>query len=199
MKKIILASASPRRRELLTQAGFEFDVVVSDADENINAYNASLMVRELALLKAGDVAKKVEKNSLVIGADTVVCIYGEILGKPKDENDAERMLNLLSGRAHQVYTGVSLIIKEETGECKVIAFAECSEVSVDAMTDRQIEEYLDTKEGEDKAGSYAVQGIFAAHIKGIRGDYFNIVGLPVAGIYKRLYEFGIDLKSGEKL
>ena len=80
-----------------------------------------------------------------------------------------------------------------------ISFAECSEVEVDAMTDRQIEEYLDTKEGEDKAGSYAVQGIFAVHIKGIKGDYFNIVGLPVAAIYKRLYEIGIDLKTGEKL
>ena len=155
--------------------------------------------KELSGRKAEAVAKDLTGPVIVIGADTVVAYGGTILGKPKDRTDAKRMISMLADDTHQVYTGVSLVIKEETGARRVISFAECSEVEVDAMTDRQIEEYLDTKEGEDKAGSYAVQGIFAVHIKGIKGDYFNIVGLPVAAIYKRLYEIGIDLKTGEKL
>ncbi len=176
MKKIILASASPRRREILTQAGFEFDVVVSDADENINACDASLMVRELALLKAGDVAKKVEKNSLVIGADTVVCIDGEILGKPKDESDAQRMLNLLSGRAHQVYTGVCII---DSGTGKAVCKSECTDVIFEKLTKKQIQEYIATGEPMDKAGSYAIQGGAQSFVKNIVGSFDNVVGLPI--------------------
>lgn len=197
--RIILASGSPRRREILTQIGASYEVIVSDCDENTSCTEPSELVKSLSYKKAAAVADGLTDKVIVIGADTVVAYGGTILGKPKDREDAKRMLTILSGRKHQVYTGVSVIIKEETGECRIITFAECSEVEVETMTERQIEEYLDTKEGNDKAGSYAIQGIFAAHIKGIRGDYYNIVGLPVAGIYKYLYENGIDLRTGEKI
>ncbi len=197
--RIVLASGSPRRKEILTQVGASYEVIVSDCDESTTKTEPAELVKELSYRKAEAVAVGLCGPVIVIGADTVVSYDGSILGKPKDRSDAKRMISMLADDIHQVYTGVSLIIKEETGESRTISFAECSEVEVDAMTDRQIEEYLDTKEGGDKAGSYAVQGIFAVHIKGIRGDYFNIVGLPVAGIYKRLYENGIDLKSGEKI
>ncbi len=197
--RIVLASGSPRRKEILAQIGASYEVIVSDCDESTTVTEPVELVKELSGRKAEAVAKELTGPVIVIGADTVVAYNNEILGKPKDRTDAKRMITMLSGAEHQVYTGVSLIIKEETGECRVLTFAECSKVEVNPMTDRQIEEYLDTREGEDKAGSYAVQGIFAAHIKGIRGDYFNIVGLPVAAIYKSLYENGIDLKTGEKL
>lgn len=197
--RIVLASGSPRRKEILSQIGACYDVIVSDCDESTEVTEPAELVKVLSKRKAEAVANELTGAAIVIGADTVVAYGSEILGKPKDRTDAKRMITMLSGNLHQVYTGVSLIIKEETGDSSVITFAECSEVDVDSMTERQIEEYLDTKEGEDKAGSYAVQGIFAAHIKGIRGDYFNIVGLPVAAIYKRLYENGIDLKTGEKI
>ena len=197
--RIVLASGSPRRKEILAGIGASYDVIVSDCDESTTVTEPAELVKELSYKKAEAVAKEVAGPAIVIGADTVVSYNGNILGKPKDRVDAKRMISMLAGDAHQVYTGVSLIIIEEIGERKVITFAECSEVLVDTMTNRQIEEYLNTREGEDKAGSYAVQGIFAAHIKGIHGDYFNIVGLPVAGIYKRLYEIGIDLRTGEKI
>ncbi len=197
--RIVLASGSPRRKEILAGIGANYDVIVSDCDESTTVTEPAELVKELSKRKAEVVAKDLAGPVLVIGADTVVAYNGSILGKPKDRADAKRMISMLADDVHQVYTGVSLIIKEETGESRTISFAECSEVSVDAMTDRQVEEYLETREGEDKAGSYAVQGIFAVHIKGIKGDYFNIVGLPVAAIYKQLYENGIDLKTGEKI
>lgn len=197
--RIVLASGSPRRKEILAGIGASYDVVVSDCDESTELTDPAELVKELSARKAEAVAKDLGGPVIVIGADTVVAYNESILGKPKNRADAKRMISMLANDVHQVYTGVSLMIKEEMGEARVITFAECSEVAVDAMTDRQIEEYLDTREGEDKAGSYAVQGIFAAHIKGIKGDYFNIVGLPVAAIYKRLYEIGIDLKTGEKI
>ncbi|MDD5900095.1 MAG: Maf family protein [Lachnospiraceae bacterium] len=197
--RIILASGSPRRREILTQIGAEYEVVVSDCDETTSCTEPSELVKELSNKKAAAVAESVQGPAVIIGADTVVAYDKVILGKPKDRADAKRMLTLLSGQIHQVYTGVSLMIKEENGEERIIIFDECSEVEVETLTDRQTEEYLNTEEGTDKAGSYAVQGIFAAHIKGIKGDYYNIVGLPVAGIYRRLYEIGIDLRTGEKI
>ncbi len=197
--RIILASGSPRRKEILTQIGADYEVIVSDCEENAESTEPDKLVKELSGRKAAAVAEKVSGAAVVLGADTVVSFEGKILGKPKDKEDAERMIAMLAGKTHQVYTGVSLIIKEENGESKTIAFAECSEVRVEAMTKRQIAEYVATGESADKAGAYAVQGMFAPHIGGIRGDYYNIVGLPVAGIYKRLYEIGIDLRTGEKI
>lgn len=197
--QMVLASGSPRRKEILAQIGASCDVIVSDCDESTQVKTPEELVKELSGRKAEAVAEKLQGAAVIIGADTVVVYQGTVLGKPKDRKDAKRMLTMLSGKVHQVYTGVTLIIKEATGESRTVVFAECSEVEVNAMTERQIEAYLDTGEGTDKAGSYAVQGIFAAHIKGIKGDYFNIVGLPVAGIYQRLHEMGIDLKTGEKI
>ncbi|MBQ8798434.1 MAG: septum formation protein Maf [Lachnospiraceae bacterium] len=197
--RIVLASGSPRRKEILAGVGASYDVIVSDCDETTTLTEPAELVKELSRKKAEAVGKDVNGPVIVIGADTVVAYNGSILGKPKDRADAKRMISMLANNTHQVYTGVSLIIKEENGICEVISFAECSEVEVASMTERQIEEYLNTGEGDDKAGSYAVQGIFATHIKGIKGDYFNIVGLPVAAIYQKLYEIGIDLKTGEKL
>lgn len=176
MKKIILASASPRRRELLCKAGFEFDVIVSDTDENISVCDAPLMVRELALLKASDVAKKAKKNSLIIGADTVVCIDGKILGKPTDWRDAKRMLNMLSGRAHQVYTGVC-IIDTQTG--KAVCRSERTDVIFKRLTKRQIRAYISTREPMDKAGAYAIQGGAKSFVRCYIGSFDNVVGLPV--------------------
>ena len=196
--KIVLASGSPRRKEILSQIGASYEVIVSDCDESTVLTKPAELVKELSYRKAMAVAETVQGPAVIIGADTVVSYGDTILGKPKDRADARRMIAMLAGNTHQVYTGVSLIIKEETGESSAVSFAECSEVTVESMTELQIEEYLDTKEGADKAGSYAVQGIFAAHIRGIQGDYFNIVGLPVAAIYKKLYEMGIDLKTGKK-
>lgn len=197
--RIILASGSPRRREILAQIGADFEVAVSDCDESIRHTEPDRLVEELSERKAAAVAERVSGAAVVIGADTVVSFRGEIFGKPKDIKDAERMITALAGNVHQVYTGVCLIIKEETGESGTITFSECSEVVVDTMTSRQIAEYTAAGESLDKAGAYALQGKFAPHIRGIRGDYYNIVGLPVAGIYRRLYEIGIDLKTGEKI
>ena len=113
MKKIVLASQSPRRKQLLSEAGYEFDIVVSDTDENISAPDGEMLVKELALLKACDVAKSIDYDAYVIGADTVVCINGRVLGKPKNKRHASLMLKLLSGRAHQVYTGVCVFDCQE--------------------------------------------------------------------------------------
>lgn len=197
--RIVLASGSPRRKEILSQIGASYEVIVSDCDESTSCTEPEALVRELSYKKAEAVAKEQTGPVIVIGADTVVAYNGRILGKPKDDADATQMISMLAGDTHQVYTGVSLLIKEENGELRSLVFAECSQVEVEALNETQIADYIRTGEGKDKAGSYAVQGIFAAHIKGIRGDYFNIVGLPVAGIYKRLYEIGIDLKTGEKI
>lgn len=197
--RIVLASGSPRRKEILSQIGASYEVIVSDCDESTSCTEPEALVRELSYKKAEAVAKEQTGPVIVIGADTVVAYNGRILGKPKDDADATQMISMLAGDTHQVYTGVSLLIKEENGEMRSLVFAECSQVEVEALSETQIADYIKTGEGKDKAGSYAVQGIFAAHIKGIRGDYFNIVGLPVAGIYKRLYEIGIDLKTGEKI
>ena len=193
--RIVLASGSPRRKEILAQIGASYEVIVSDCDESTTVTEPAELVKELSYRKAEAVVKDLTGPVLVIGADTVVAYNGSILGKPKDRADAKRMISMLENDTHQVYTGVSLIIKEETGECNVITFAECSEVSVDAMTDRQIEEYLNTREGEDKAGSYAIQGLFSPYIKGILGDYNNVVGLPVARIYQEIKKLGLVITN----
>lgn len=178
---IILASGSPRRKELLEQVGIDFKVLVSDADENIDITEPGDYVSKLSLLKAKTVFEELCKDdsfkaeSLVIGADTIVYHNGKVLGKPTDEEDAFNMIKGLAGNTHQVYTGVSICSKE-----KNISFYECTDVSVYPMTDKEIHDYVDSKEPMDKAGAYGIQGLFAAYIKGINGDYNNVVGLPVA-------------------
>ena len=178
-KRIILGSASPRRRELLAQIGVEFEVLVSDGEEHYTSTEPSEIVQELAIAKAENVAVGAAdlKNVLLIGADTIVALDGEILGKPKSEEDAFRMLKSLQGRGHQVYTGIALLLYDEVGEKSIIRHAERTEVFVHAMEDEEICRYIATGEPMDKAGSYGIQGKFAAYIDRIEGDYYNVVGL----------------------
>ena len=170
MKHIILASASPRRKEILELADLKFDVMPSDAQEI-----TTKTVMELASLKAKDIYKKSEKQSMIVGADTVVAYQGQILGKPTDEADAKRMLTMLSGQTHEVYTGVCVI---EDGKTKT--FYEETKVTFYEISDEQIDHYIKTGEPMDKAGSYGIQGKAAVFIKGIEGDYYNVVGFPIA-------------------
>lgn len=178
--KIILASRSPRRREILTGLGLSFDIVSADCDESSKITDPALLVRELALRK-GRAARELlhsEGNSLsdtlILAADTVVAVDGEILGKPTDENEAVSMLSRLSGRSHRVISGVALL----SGERELVA-AEETEVFFSEISRREIERYVASGEPMDKAGAYAVQGGAALWIERLSGDYFNVVGLPV--------------------
>lgn len=192
MLPIILASGSPRRREILSELGVPFRVCPSTLEEKITESSPELAVKELAAQKAEDIAGQTEGDCIVIGADTVVANCGNILGKPRDEEDARRMIGELQGHAHQVYTGVELVIREQGRERKR-SFAVCTNVHVRPMTEEQICWYVDQKESLDKAGAYAIQGRFAWFITGFEGDYLNVVGFPVARIYEVLSEEGIDL------
>lgn len=165
--------------------GIPFSVLVSEAEEVITKTDPPAVVEELALLKAREVAKRVGPDTIVIGADTIVSIDGEILQKPKDEADAFQMLSKLSGQKHQVYTGVALI--EVTPDQPMVSvFCEKTEVTMYPMTKAEIERYIATKEPLDKAGAYGIQGRAAAFVKEISGDYNNVVGLPVARLYQEL-------------
>lgn len=188
MKKIILASASPRRRELLKQAGFSFEVMVSQADETITEKTPEAMVKELSGRKAQAVAQALAKGNLVIGADTLVVMDGRILGKPTDEIDAFRMLKELSGHTHQVYTGVTLLGETDEGRVEKV-FVEKTDVTMYPMTDEEIQAYIGTGEPMDKAGAYGIQGRAAVFVKEIKGDYNNVVGLPIARLYQEIREW----------
>ena len=218
-KKIILASASPRRRELLTQIGLDFDIVVSETEEKITSTEPAKVVEELSAQKAEAVweklcstaasqgsvtnAERLDEGSevfeseqtsgettmtdtLVLGADTVVACDGKILGKPADTEAAAAMLTMLQGRGHEVYTGVT-ILYEEDGEKKALTFHEKTTVHFYPMTEEQIREYVATGDPMDKAGSYGIQGFCARYIRGIEGDYNNVVGLPVGRVYQELH------------
>lgn len=191
--KIILASASPRRRELLTQIGVNFAVQPACGEEVITGSNPEEVVKELSAQKAEEVAKMQQEGDwLVIGADTVVSCDSRILGKPKDEADAFVMLSMLQGHTHEVYTGVTLYWSVNGKEQK-LTFAEQTKVTMYAMTAEEIRAYIKTGEPMDKAGSYGIQGKCAAFIEKISGDYNNVVGLPVARIYQELLQKGIDI------
>ena len=185
MKSIILASASPRRKELMTQVGLTFRVQPSNNDEIITKNNPEEIVKELSYQKAKEVFENGHLQDIVIGADTIVIYEGNILGKPKDEAEAYAMINRLQGNTHQVYTGVTVIWKQENNT-HVLAFAERTDVELFPMSDKEIREYVDTKEPFDKAGGYGIQGCFASFVKRINGDYNNVVGLPVARLYQEL-------------
>lgn len=175
MKHTILASASPRRKEILELADLKFDIMPSNAQEITTKTAPNEVVMELASIKAKDIYKKSEKQSMIVGADTVVAYQGQILGKPADEADAKRMLTMLSGQTHEVYTGVCII---EDGKTKT--FYEETKVTFYEISDEQIDHYIKTGEPMDKAGSYGIQGKAAVFIKGIEGDYYNVVGFPIA-------------------
>ena len=211
--RLVLASASPRRRELLSQIGLEFTVIPSTKEENAKTTEAGALVQELSRQKAVDIWEQLsggqgqnpdadqeqiaeetqepnlngkrQPELLVIGADTVVCCEGKILGKPHSREAAAEMLTALQGRSHEVYTGVTLYSQSET-----VTFFECTQVEFYPMTEVEISEYTDSKEPMDKAGAYGIQGLGARFVKGIRGDYNNVVGLPVGRLYQELKSRG---------
>ncbi|MFQ9511425.1 MAG: Maf family protein [Lachnospiraceae bacterium] len=185
---IILASGSPRRKELLNQIGISFTVNPSKKEEKITTNIPSEVVRELSYQKAMDIAEQSSEGSVVIGADTVVAYEGKILGKPKDRTDAQNMLRMLAGNTHSVYTGVT-IIKKENNRCLEEIFYKETRVTMARMSEEEIETYVDSKEPMDKAGSYAIQGKCAAFIEKIDGDYYNVVGLPICEVYHRLKKY----------
>lgn len=186
---IILASGSPRRKELLTQGGIPFTVIKSDCDENSDIEEPAAFVEELSLRKAENVFEKVagsyQDNHIILAADTIVAYEGEILGKPVDEAEALDMLGLLSDRTHQVYTGVTLL-QVKDGNKKAVTFSERTDVTFYKMSRIEILNYISTKDPLDKAGSYGIQGPCAIHIKKIKGDYNNVVGLPLSRVYQEL-------------
>lgn len=186
-KKIILASASPRRRELMQQAGYEFEIQVSHKEETYTSETPDEIVKELALLKAKDIVGQNDAKSLVvIGADTVVAHKGAILGKPKSKDDAFQMIKNFQGDKHQVYTGVAILDYDAEGNETVVNHAVKTDVYVNSMTDEEIWKYIESDTVMDKAGSYGIQSGFAIHIEKIEGDYFNVVGLPISYIYSIL-------------
>ena len=221
--QLILASGSPRRRELLKKAGFDFWVVVSDAEESYTEEEPAGIVRELAALKAEAVAAEPElwaspekeecgvfpaskdEGVIVLGADTVVSADGQILGKPKDEEEAKAMIRSIQGRAHEVHTGVCLIRMEqkESGACKEqvsacwnrtakTVFSVCTKVHVVPMTEDEISAYVSCGESMDKAGAYAIQGEFGKYIDFFDGDYENVIGLPAERVKEELQKLGLN-------
>lgn len=188
MRKIILASGSPRRRELLTQIGLEYTVIPSKKEEVLRFTKPEDIVKDLSLQKAQDIADNAEQGTIVIGSDTVVALDGEILGKPHTPDNAVKMLQRLEGRSHQVFTGVSVVIKGagDNGEDVIISFAEETDVHVYPMTEEEIQAYVATGDPLDKAGAYGIQGIFAKHVQGISGCYYNVMGLPIGRLYQEL-------------
>lgn len=195
---IILASKSPRRKELLTQMGIKYEIIESTKPEFTAETEPSRIVEDLSLLKAEDVLYNLDltnakyKNSLIIAADTMVFYKDERLGKPKDEADAVRMIKMLSGNEHEVITGVTLIeIKLGLVTLKK-SFSEITKVKFYELSDEEIEAYVKTGEPMDKAGAYAIQGLFAKHVKGIDGDYSNVVGLPISRLYNELKCIGFE-------
>ncbi len=197
--RFVLASASPRRKELLEQIGMKFTIQVSDVDEVTTATEPAEYVMELAAMKAEDVAGKIpvmydtrdiNQDYVVIGSDTVVAVGNEILGKPVDAEDACRMLCMIAGHTHQVYTGVALVVFRNN-RIERNVFFEKTDVTMYDMTDEEIRQYVASNEPMDKAGSYAIQGRCAAYVKGIQGEYASVVGLPVARICHELKKMGI--------
>lgn len=192
MKTIILGSASPRRRELLAQIGVDFTVRVSRKEEIYHSTVPEEIVKELALMKAENVAEELraDRDMIVLGADTIVVLDDAILGKPKDEEEAFRMIHSLQGRTHEVYTGVAVLDFGKEGKKSVVNHAVGTKVFVHAMSDEEIRGYIATGEPMDKAGGYGIQGRFAPYIDRIEGDYYNVVGLPVSYVYQVLKGLG---------
>ncbi|MBQ2802616.1 MAG: septum formation protein Maf [Lachnospiraceae bacterium] len=206
MMKIILASASPRRKELLEQIGIAFEIVVSNVEEMVTATVPARVVEELSSQKAmatwellknsqlqvatGSAINESTKESeelLVIGADTIVVCEGQILGKPKDKGAAKQMLQLLQGRSHEVFTGVTLLhYNLQKEQVDKHSFYEVTEVLFYPMSEEEIEDYVESGDPLDKAGAYGIQGFCARYISGIKGDYNNVVGLPVGRLYQEM-------------
>lgn len=199
MSRFILASKSPRRREILNGVGIEHEIISSDKEEIITKEIPSDIVMELSKQKAIDVFAKIEdatigktadasidnEDVIILAADTVVAIDGRILGKPKDRQDAYEMIQRIQGKTHSVFTGVTIIKNGLTGK-KIHTFYEETVVEVYSMTHEMIENYLDKMDWTDKAGAYAIQGQFSAYVKRIEGDYYCVVGLPISRVIYEL-------------
>ncbi|MCR5594301.1 MAG: Maf family protein [Lachnospiraceae bacterium] len=194
--KTYLASASPRRREIIEKLGIKADIRVSGADEETDILDPEALVTELSKKKAVSVSADIHKAQdddqpyCVIGADTVVSIDGMILGKPKDEQDAADMLSRLSGRTHQVFTGVTIVICKPGQNEDTISFCEKTDVDFCEMTKDEIDAYIATGDPMDKAGAYGVQSLAAPYVSGIKGDYYNVMGLPACRLYHELKKQG---------
>lgn len=183
MKEVVLASASPRRKELLAQIGIKFRTSTSKKEEEILRNKPEDIVKDLSYTKARDVYDRGNRDAIVIGADTIVVADEEVLGKPKDKEEAFAMIKKLQGDVHQVYTGVS-IIWQQNNNTHVSSFVAMTEVELYYMSDEEIRNYIELKEPYDKAGGYAIQGYFARYVKQIKGDYNNVVGLPIGKLYQ---------------
>lgn len=200
MEIIVLASRSPRRKELLAKTGLKFSVVVSGGEEKAETSDPAETVEKLSLDKASAVADLLQAEKepqLIIGADTVVACDGEILGKPSDREDAFRMLWKLQGQTHQVYTGVTLLLKKKH-TWQAHTFSEKTDVQFYPVSREELLAYIETGEPMDKAGSYGIQGGFGIYVKGICGDYNNVVGLPVGRLVYELKKLGIDIRGIKK-
>lgn len=183
MRKIILASSSPRRRELLQTAGLEFEIHVKDVDESVPEGTPPEEAAKMTAAKKAAAVADEFRNEIVIGADTIVVADGRILGKPKDEADAANMLKMLSGIEHEVITGVCIICDGMSHN-----FVQISKVKFYDLSEEEILSYVASGEPMDKAGSYGIQGLGCTLVERIEGDYFNIVGLPVAAVYRKIKE-----------
>lgn len=185
MRRIVLASSSPRRKEILERFNIKFETRVSDIDEEFDPEDEpSQVVKSLALQKCEDVAKNCQNGDIIIAADTIV-YYDMILGKPKDRKDAEGIIKTLSGKTHLVMTGVAII---EVGSGKTIVDFESTEVKFRELSDEKIERYLNTEEYTDKAGSYGIQGYGEILVESINGSFSNVVGLPISKLDELLEE-----------
>ena len=197
MEKIVLASASPRRKELLERADLKFTVVPSSGEEEIGEGTPDQVVENLSRSKAFSVAEELKREKevkLVIGADTIVAFQNHILGKPVDEQDAFDTLTRLSGNFHQVYTGVTVLIRK--GDAwEEHTFSERTDVHFYSVSEEEIRDYICTGEPMDKAGSYGIQGRFGVYVKGIEVDYNNVVGLPVGRLFYEMKKIGIDMRG----
>ena len=196
MRQIILASSSPRRRELLEKAGVHFQVMPSQEEEHIEKKEPAQIVENLSWQKAASVASKTGQDVIVIGSDTLVAYEGRVLGKPRDEEEAVETLKLLQGNTHQVYTGVTVIVRDKEEEITK-TFSRRTDVTFYPVDEKEIRAYVATGDPMDMAGSYDIRGDFSVYIKEIYGDYNNVVGLPVSMLFWEMKQLGIDLR-GEK-
>lgn len=185
MKEFVLASASPRRKELLSQIGIKFRTCTSKKQEEILRHHPEEIVKDLSYTKARDVFERGNRDAIVIGADTIVVYDEKVLGKPKSEEEAYEMIKMLQGNIHQVYTGMSIIWNQD-GNTHISCAVAMTEVELYYMNEEEIRSYVATKEPYDKAGGYAIQGYFARYVKQIKGDYNNVVGLPIGKLYQIL-------------
>ena len=190
MKEVILASASPRRKELLEKIGLRFKVEPSNYEEDMHSeLEPHEFARKISLEKAEAVAGK-HRNAIVIAADTFIVFDGKILGKPHTENEARKMLEIINGTSHSVITGFSII---DTGKNKTLSKSVETRIYIRKLTLAEIDAYVKSKEPLDKAGAYAIQGLGALIVEKIEGDYFNVIGLPLSALAEALKEFGINI------